>query len=126
MSHFSRIKTQIVEKEFLLKAIQDLGYEYIDGKQKLNGFAGAKAEVDVRIPISLSYDIGFKKTNGQYEIIADWWGVTKIKQKEFSNQLMQRYAYHATIAKLEAKGFTLSNEEETKDGQIRLVLRRMS
>jgi hypothetical protein len=124
MSHFSRLKTQMIEKEYLLKALEDLGYSYEEGNVTVSGFQGEQTPVDIRIPMNIGYDIGFRKVRDRYEVIADWWGVTGLKQKEFTNALMQRYAYHVTLAKLESQGFTLVSEETGDRDQIRLVLRR--
>jgi hypothetical protein len=125
MSHFSRLKTQIVEKEYLLKALSDLGYQYEEGDLNVRGFNGNQAKVEVVIHRPLSYDIGFRRAGDNYEIVADWFGVRGLKQKDFANQVMQRYAYHVTREKLEAQGFSLV-EEGTEKGQVRLVLRRMA
>ena len=38
----------------------------------------------------------------------------------------QRYAYHATRAKLEAQGFDLVEETQEEGGRIHLRLRRMA
>jgi hypothetical protein len=126
MSHFTSIKTQIVEKEYLLKALRDLGYSYQQGEVEIRGFRDnrARAEIKISTPDG-QYDLGFKKTDGAYEIVADWWGIKDIDQTEFQQQLTQRYAYHAARAKLEVQGFNLVNETVGEDGQIRLVLRRM-
>ncbi len=125
MSHFSRLKTQMVEKEFLLKAITDLGYTYKEGELILKGFGDQNVPVEITIPLRFSYDIGFRKNQDTYEIVADWWGVHGVKRQEFTRKLFQRYAYHAARARLEEQGFTLVSEETESKGQIRLVLRRM-
>ncbi len=39
---------------------------------------------------------------------------------------MQRYAYHASRAKLEQQGFNMVEEKVEDTGQIRIVLRRMA
>lgn len=123
MSHFSRIRTQIVAKEFLLQALEDLGYEYEEGELTVSGFGGAQTPVDIRIRLRVSYDIGLVQRDGHYEIVADWFGVRGIKQRAFERQLSQRYAYHAARRKMEEQGFTLV-EEAQESGAIRLVLRR--
>lgn len=125
MSHFSRIKTQIKEKEFLLKALDDMGFKAEEGEFELKGFAGERARVEIRVPLRLSGDIGFRHSAEGYEIIADWWGVRGVKQTEFTQKLTQRYAYQAARAKLEAQGFTLVEEQQEKN-QIRLVMRRLA
>jgi hypothetical protein len=128
MSHFTRIKTQMVEKQFLLQALKDLGYAYEEGEVDVRGFAAAraKAEIKVRAGGLLGREIGFRKAGESYEIVADWWGLGGPKREEFQQQVTQRYAYHAARAKLEAQGFNLITEEVEQDGQIRLVLRRMA
>ena len=125
MSHITRIKTQIVEKQFLLQALEDLGYQYEEGDLTISGFGSNKTKADIKINMRLSNDIGFRHTPQGYEIVADWWGVRGINQKSFTTRILQRYAYHTTRAKLEAQGFSLI-EETAKDGQIHLTLRRMA
>lgn len=125
MSHFSRLKTQIVEQEYLVMALKDLGYQVEEGPLELRGFGGQSTKVDLRVALRLSGDIGFRKAGEHYEIVADWWGVRGIKQKDFADAVAQRYAYYATRAKLEQQGFSLVEEETGEKGQIRMVLRRM-
>jgi len=125
LSHITRIKTKIVEKQFLLHALEDLGYPYEEGDLTISGFGANKTKADIKIKLRLSNDIGFRHTSQGYEIIADWWGVRGVNQKDFTARIMQRYAYHTTRAKLESQGFSLI-EETAKDGQIHLTLRRMA
>jgi uncharacterized protein (UPF0128 family) len=124
MSHISHIKTLMVEKEFLIQALKDLGYSYEEGDLEIRGTGGKKAHVAIKINLRLSLDIGFQKNGAAYEIIADWYGVRGLKKKEFTEKMMQRYAYIATRAKLEEQGFTLVSEEVGEKGKIHLVLRR--
>jgi hypothetical protein len=116
----------MVEKDLVLKALQDLGFSYQEGDQHVMGFGGQKTAVDIRIPVKLSYDIGLRKKGGAYEIVADWFGVRGVNQQDFTNKLNQRYAYHATRAKLETQGFDMVEETVEETGQIRIVLRRMA
>ncbi len=127
MSHFTRIKTQMVEKEYLTQALKDLGYTPIDrGNVEIRGYGGNRTDVEIKIPTkSPGYDIGFRRAGNAYEIVADWWGIRDINQTQFLQQVTQRYAYHAARAKLEAQGFALVNEEVQEGERIHLVLRRM-
>lgn len=126
MSHFSRIQTQMIDKEFVKKALKDLGFDYQEGEQQVVGFGGQKIAVDIRIPLKFSYDVGLRKKGNAYETVADWFGVRGINQKDFTQRLMQRYAYHATRDKLEQQGFNMVEEKVDETGQIRIVLRRMA
>lgn len=128
MSHFTRIKTQMVEKQYLLQALKDLGYAYEEGEVDVRGFAAERtgAEIKVRAGGLLGREIGFRKVGETYEIVADWWGIGGPKREQFQQQVTQRYAYHAARTKLEAQGFNLITEEVEQGGQIRLVLRRVA
>lgn len=126
MSHFSRIHTQMREKDFVLKALKDLGFTAEEGQQEVRGFGGQKTPVDIRIPLKNSYDIGLRLKGNAYEIVGDWFGVRGVNQQELTNRLAQRYAYHATRAKLGQQGFDMVEEKVEETGQIRIVLRRMA
>jgi hypothetical protein len=124
MSHFSRIQTQIVDKPFLIMAINDLGFQAEEGNLQVEGFLGQKAQVDILIRLKNSNSIGFRKNAGGFEIVADWAGVRGVNQQSFIQRLTQRYAYHTVLSKIEAQGFDLVEETKTDTGQIHLVLRR--
>ena len=125
MSHFTTVQTQMVEAEYLQAALRDLGYTP-EPAGVVRGFAGGSTNAEFRVPSgSKGYDIGFRKTAGRYELVADWWGIRDVKQEELLRRLTQRYAYHAARAKLEAQGFDLVQEEQQEGGRIHLVLRRM-
>jgi hypothetical protein len=127
MSHFTRIKTKMVEKEFLLSALQDLGYKSEVGVCEVRGYGGRKAQAEIKIATSNpDYNIGFQKNGDSYEVIADWYGIHGLNQNQFVERLNQRYAYQATRSKLEEQGFTLVEEENQQNGQIHLLVRRMA
>ena len=127
MSHFTSVKTQFVDINFIIKALQDLDLKFEVGQFKIRGFGGKQTEVDIKIkPAGLSYDVGLRKKGDTYEVVADWMGVHGLDQRKFIQSLNQRYAYHATCAKLEEQGFTLATETKEKDGNIHLILRRIA
>lgn len=127
MSHFTRIKTQIVEKKYLIQSLQDLNYAYEEGNVEIRGYGGNRTAVEVKIPTNnRGYDIGFRKNGSGYEVIADWYGIRDINQKQFVQQVTQRYVYHATKEKLEEQGFALVAEEVERDGRVHLTLRRVA
>ena len=65
MSHISRIKTQLMEKAYLLEAIEDLGYTYEVGNLKLSGMTESVA-VDVKVHLRMSFDIGLHRTDRRF------------------------------------------------------------
>jgi hypothetical protein len=125
MSHFSRIQTRFVDRPFLTQALQDLGFQFEEGSLSVQGFKGQQEMVQILVKLQNSYDIGLRQVDDAFEIIADWAGVRGFSQKDFIQQLTQRYAYRATMSKLEAQGFTLVEDTRQSDGQIHMVLRRV-
>lgn len=82
MSHFTSIKTKIVEKKYLKQALSDLGHAYQDGNVQIRGYNGNRTQVEIAVPTKSSgYDIGFRKSGNAYEAVADWWG--KIHSSNF-------------------------------------------
>lgn len=126
MSHFSRIRTQIVNRDHLIAALQDLGYTPETGDLLITGYRAQTTGVEVLVRLPSSAPVGFRKAGDTYELIADWAAVKGIRRQEFADRLARRYAVHAARAGLEQQGFHLVEETEEASGQIRLVLRRLS
>jgi hypothetical protein len=127
MSHFTRVKTKMVDKTFITQALDDLGYRWEEGKLQMRGFLGERAGVEIKVHTpSKGYEIGLRKSGEAYEIVADWYGVRGVRKDEFQLQLTERYAYHAARAKLMEQGFDLVSEATEQDGRLHLVLRRVS
>ncbi|MDQ3462093.1 MAG: DUF1257 domain-containing protein [Actinomycetota bacterium] len=83
MSHFTRLRTKLAEREHLLAALGDLGYAYEQGQVEIRGYQGKRAKVDVKVATSnAGYDIGFARGEGAYEVEADWWGIRDIDRDE--------------------------------------------
>ncbi len=127
MSHFTRLRTKLVERRFLLAALDDLGLSYEEGDVSVRGLGGATTKAEIRVPTSdPRFDLGFVSEAGAYEVVADWFGVKDWTQEELVSSLTRRYAYHAARENLEREGFGLVTEEVQPDGRIHLVLRRMA
>jgi len=125
MSHFTTIRTQLVEASYLERALVDLGHTVQRGPVTVNGYQGNTTRADLKIATAnKGYDIGFLRNGPTYELVADWWGIKGMDQGSFVKKLTQRYAYHAAREALKAEGFSLVEEEQQQDGTLHLVLRR--
>jgi hypothetical protein len=125
MSHFTTIRTQLVETTYLEKALVDLGHLVQRGPVTVKGYMGNTTRADLKITTAnKGYDIGFRRNGAAYELVADWWGIKGMDQGNFVKRLTQRYAYHAAQEALKAEGFSLVEEEQQQDGTLHLVLRR--
>lgn len=133
MSHFTILKTRLVDADMLIRALNDLGFPQVEihrVPQGLFGYQGdlrpEKAEIIIRRQFisSSSNDIGFRMTSdGTFEAIISEFD-RDIYSQDWLNRLTQRYAYHVARSRLEAQGFDLVSEETHPDGQVHLVLRR--
>lgn len=123
MSHFTRLKTKIVELLYLKRALQDLNLQFEEGKTKIRGYLGRKTSVDLRIRTPEGYDIGFVKNGDTYDVVADWEMVKSFSQEVFVKEVTRRYAYHVVKDKLEVQDFKVV--EERRQGEaVTLTLRR--
>ncbi len=125
MSHISKLKTEWVDAEILVRALQDLGYSVEQGDLSITSLRGEKTDVEIKVRPPLSAEIGFRRHKGKFEMVADWFGVLGVKRQNLLRQINQRYAYHAARQKLEEQGFYLV-EEKDEAGKIHLLLRRMA
>ena len=63
MSHFTRLKTKIVEKEYLLKALKDLGYQAEEGDLHVHALGRTRQPVEIKIHLGmLGREVGFRKS----------------------------------------------------------------
>jgi hypothetical protein len=125
MSHFSEVKTKIKNKEFLIKALKQLGHQVEDNNETavVRGFMGDTQPADFKILTDTHYDIGFKKnTEGYYEVVADWDVLPKlgIEQEAFTNSVKKEYAKTTILETAKEKGLEVSMTEN--EGQLELVV----
>jgi len=127
MSHFSQIKTQIRDLTSLQAALTDLQIDWKSGPQPVRGYRGQTSTAEVVIEQENGYDIGFSQNQGQYELVADlqYWQ-QPLSVEGFLQQITQRYAYHTVLHETSRQGFQVTEQQQSTDGSIRLVLQRWS
>ncbi len=126
MSHFIRIKTQIREREHLTQALRDLHYQFQEGENLVvNGFADNRETAQVVINTGSKYDIGFRRQEDEYEVVADWWGVelkTPIRQKTFVEQVNHQYAYNLIHEQAREQNLIVEEEQQLENGDVVIIL----
>lgn len=136
MSHFTRINTRIADLEALVRCLNEMGHEVHEGGT-IRGFTG-RLKVDIRVSLDRGYEIGFVRgDDGAYELVADWWGVRGTSREQFLRQLdgqftrmqqeiRRQYALQTVLAKSREQGFDVVEQQEQRDGTVRVVVRRWS
>lgn len=125
MSHFTKIKTKLLDEEILLKSLKKMGFEYTTQKGVVKGFS-ENVCADIRIWTGKRYGIGFVKSKNGFEIIADWWQVNmdcKWKKEEFTKRLLQYYSYYKILKEVQKRGWQVIDENLEEDETIKLTIR---
>ncbi|MUH01406.1 DUF1257 domain-containing protein [Scytonema sp. UIC 10036] len=122
MSHFTTIKVQIKNGEFLHQVLQELGYQ-VECNTTVRGYRGDRTHAEYVIRQTNGYDLGFRRNGENYEIVADFWGAN-INQQQFVNSITQKYAHKTLIATIQEQGFNLEEEEVLEDGTVRVIVGR--
>jgi hypothetical protein len=136
MSHYSKIKTKIMERDALIKALADMGYtnvEIHESPQHLFGYKGDRRPEQANVIVRRKYinpssnDIGFRLTDdGSFEAIVSEYD-QGLLGKGWVGQLTQKYAEHAVLSKLQAQGFSVAEKQvDPVTKKVHLVLRRSS
>lgn len=127
MSHFSTVKTELRQREPLVSALVDLGYEPKQGGHLVRGYRGQTVEAELAVTLQDSADFGFvwNETNGAYEFVTDldlWRQSMPIER--FLSRLTQRYAFNTVLKASLLEGFDVAEQRDCQDGSIELVVTR--
>jgi hypothetical protein len=122
MSHFTTVTLLIFDLEELKICLRELGYTVIPDTT-IRGYGNSNQTVDLAVSTS-GYPMGFRKNfTGEYEVIADWWGVKGTNEKEFTTKLKTIYAERKVI-KFANKNKYIVNKNTSNEGtRIELVRR---
>ena len=145
MSHFTRLRTRIREKDVLVRALSEMGCDVAEDAE-IQGFEGRR-RVDLAVRMKSGYDVGFSRdADGFYEMVADWWGVRGVSEGDFAGRLeggladiqerikkemeeldrrtRHQYALKTTLANLSGQGFQVVRQTTDENGTVRILARR--
>jgi hypothetical protein len=131
VSHFTKCDLKITNLVALKRALEDLGHVFTEARNEqqvvVRGWKGAKINAEISIDMG-KYDIGVvKAADGTYEMVADWWGIETTRgtqEKEFVEELNQRYAYQRVVMACEEQGYTLEETKNEENGAIALTVKK--
>ena len=128
MSHFTTVKTKINNLHSRMQALEKLGSKFTHNEQgvEVRGYKGQKITAELSINMG-KYDIGVVQAeDGNYQFVADWWGVEttagKLEQ-EVIEEIQHEYAYVRVVEACEEQGYQIQREDVQmqEDGTIQLV-----
>nr|YP_009391779.1 hypothetical protein [Acrosorium ciliolatum]ARW59923.1 hypothetical protein [Acrosorium ciliolatum] len=130
MSHFSRIKTNIVNFEVLKKTLIDLGFKYkCIQDNNINNYQTKINQINsiyVYHNLSDSNSLFNFSWNGlEYVLVADFqlWNLD-INVNYFLEKLTQCYASNIVLYQGRSHGFQASEQKVMQDGSIKIVMQR--
>ncbi len=125
MSHFSYIKTRILNLEYLKEALNQLGINFSSDNKTLTGYKTKALSTDLLIPQRNGYDIGFNWNGQEYELVADlsFWQ-QKWSTETFIEKVSQAYATQTILKESNKQGFESIKQISNRDGSTTVVLER--
>lgn len=125
MSHFSYIKTRILNLEYLKEALNQLGINFSSDNKTLTGYKTKVLSTDLLIPQGNGYDIGFNWNGQEYELVADlsFWQ-QKWSTETFIEKVSQAYATQTILKESNKQGFESIKQISNRDGSMTVVLER--
>ncbi|MBD2491404.1 DUF1257 domain-containing protein [Aulosira sp. FACHB-615] len=131
MSHFSTVKTKLINRECLVQALEDLNLkaQVHEIPQPLKGYygdsQGKRAEIIVPgSSFNARADMGFKFNGSEYEMIQDEYEVIRrLGGKFYATQLMPAYGRRMVMAKAEElrERFGECTITETSNGSVQTL-----
>jgi len=123
MSHFSKIKTKIKNKDNLIKALLTLGYQ-VDLNQQLDNPEGHN-HPKLLADISIGDSMGFVWTGGTFEFVTDvqMWDKS-IPIKRFLEKITQHYALVTLSNKSKDEGFEIVSQTTNMNNAIELEVEK--
>ena len=128
MSHFTCIKTQIKERDYLVEALELMGHDIQENQQLvINNPYHAEEHPAFVADVAIKNDIGFRlnKNTGNYELVAelDSWDLD-VPVERFIEKVTQQYARMTLHNVVKEEGFEVAEEWEMNDNSIELTVTR--
>jgi hypothetical protein len=131
MSHFTRIRTKLLDRDTLVQVLREFGFAQVEvhsEPQILYGYEGdprpERAEIIIRRQFigEFSNDLGFQlQPDGSYSAIISDYDRGKYNQ-EWLDKLTQRYTHLRLLHTAQSQGLQVACQEILGDGTIRIVL----
>jgi len=124
MSHVTKVKTLIRDREILLETLKELGYSYEENRKLRR--EGAKLVMDVAIRGRTGFHAGFRreKEDSPYEMY--FLNVRSEKYKGLQDAVMQRYARKKIVKEARRRNYIVADERVCSGNRLRLVLRKVA
>jgi len=111
-SHFSKISTQLKDKDLLVETLKELNYdiEVYDKPVNITGYGNKNSTADIVIKQENGIDIGFLFNGETYELVTDlYYWRQSIPPDMLMTRLTKSYSINSVLKTLESEGYTLES-----------------
>ena len=137
MSHKTDVKTKLNNKEYIIKALQNLGYKFevAENGNKLSTrgqYRETKSDVDILITqlpngSDTSREIGIQEqADGSYTCTGDYWFAKGLTTQQLTNTLTVEAKKEEVNDRLMALGFSMNEEVNETTQEIEYTFERWS
>lgn len=124
MSKFVKVRTELRDLALVKQALGDLKIEHEEEAVYRHAFGGFTGKVPLLVKTG-RVQFGLRQMpDGDYEVIGDDMQMRQIRG--VLDALRQRYAYRKVLSEVSEAGFDLVEEQQGRDGVIRMTVRRWS
>lgn len=128
MSHITQVKTQITDLAVLQAAVEEKGWQWMEGQRTHQYYARSAGRCDhaIRIP-GAKYEVGVvNQGDGTYSIAYDSYGPGGLRPHlgYDAAPLIQAYATHKTIREVARLGHRIVAQQVLADGSVRVTVER--
>ncbi len=121
MSHFTKLKTKLTDKDVLVKALNALSYATQENVLLDNPVNHEHEQVQVEVGITRY--VGFKlEDDGTFHLVAelDAWE-EPITVNRFIEKVTQAYARETVVDTVQNQGFTVVSEQKSVENTIEII-----
>jgi len=122
MSHITKVKTQIHDREILLQTLKELGHLYEENRELWVG--GANLVMDVAIRGRTGFNVGFRREQEDRSYKMYFLDVPAQEYKGLRDAVLQRYARKKIVKEARRRNYIVADERVCSGNRLRLVFRK--
>lgn len=124
MSHITKVKTLIRDREVLLETLRELGYSYEEKREIRRGGAKPVMVLAIRGRTRFHFEFRRGEEDSPYEMC--FLDVDAKEYKGLRDAIMQQYARKKIVREAGRRNYVVADERVCSGNRLRLVLRKVA
>ena len=123
MSHITSVKTEIHDRDILLRTLKKLGCSWAEDQTVL--YHNDRRRMDIVLRMEKDRGIGFRRARAGEPFRMYSWGTVRERDRKFRRRIFQEYARLKVLEEARKRNYALVRETVCAGDRIRLVLRKV-